>query len=222
MYKKLVVLITCIALTGCMTTTGGQPRSYSDKQIAAQGAGLGALVGAIAGAALAGPDKRAQGALIGAAVGGLFGTVAGWEVAKRKRKFATEEAFLNDELQLASQYNQVARKHNRSVRKSIASLDRRSRSLSVKYKTGSVSKSKMTAERNKVRKMYANNNKVLGTMKKEYGVKVAVLDDQKKNNPKNKRYIRKLQSQVNTMKKNITSLQKSANDLARIDSRLSA
>jgi len=68
------------SLTACATNTG---TVADDKRV--QGAVLGTLAGAAAGAAID-HNKRGRGALIGAAVGGLAGTGVGWYLEKQKQE----------------------------------------------------------------------------------------------------------------------------------------
>lgn len=73
----LVVLTSC---AGCATNTG---TAADDRRV--QGAVLGTLAGAAAGAAID-HDKRGRGALIGAAVGGLAGAGIGHYLEKQKQE----------------------------------------------------------------------------------------------------------------------------------------
>jgi len=68
------------SLAACATNTG---TVADDKRV--QGAVLGTLAGAAAGAAID-HNKRGRGALIGAAVGGLAGTGVGWYLEKQKQE----------------------------------------------------------------------------------------------------------------------------------------
>lgn len=73
----LLVLVGITAASGCRTPQG-------------QGAGIGALGGAMIGAAID-SDNRARGALIGAAAGALVGYVIG-DIIDKEEKAAAREA----------------------------------------------------------------------------------------------------------------------------------
>jgi outer membrane protein OmpA-like peptidoglycan-associated protein len=75
-----VALVLLAALSACATNTG---TVADDKRV--QGAVLGTLAGAAAGAAID-SDKRGRGALIGAAVGGLAGAGIGHYLEKQKQE----------------------------------------------------------------------------------------------------------------------------------------
>ncbi len=65
-----------------------------------EGAGAGAILGAVAGLALGGRN-RGQAALIGAAAGGALGAGAGYAVASNNLNRASSEAQFNDAIQQA-------------------------------------------------------------------------------------------------------------------------
>lgn len=70
-------------------------------QTIGEGAGAGALLGAVAGLALGGRN-RGQAALIGAAAGGALGAGTGYAVARNNLSRASTEAQFNDAIQQAS------------------------------------------------------------------------------------------------------------------------
>src|SRR5262245_41001998 len=76
----LLIPVSLGALAGCATNTG---TVLDDKR--AQGAILGTLAGAAAGAAID-DHKRGRGALIGAAVGGLAGVGVGHYLEKQREE----------------------------------------------------------------------------------------------------------------------------------------
>jgi outer membrane protein OmpA-like peptidoglycan-associated protein len=76
----LVAVAMLSSLTACATNTG---TVADDKRV--QGAVLGTLAGAAAGAAID-HKSRGRGALIGAAVGGIAGTGVGWYLEKQKQE----------------------------------------------------------------------------------------------------------------------------------------
>jgi len=74
MITATALILTGLASAGCATTGGyvsACERDYAQNRDRATASG--ALLGAAAGAALAGPGDRERGAAIGAAVGGLLG-----------------------------------------------------------------------------------------------------------------------------------------------------
>ncbi len=85
--KRLIAVALMTSLVGCATTdpyTGEQKTSNT-----AKGAGIGALAGAVLGAAV-NHDNRGKGALIGAALGGAAGGGYGHYMDKQEQKLRTE------------------------------------------------------------------------------------------------------------------------------------
>lgn len=81
--KLIPVLFLSVCLVGCATNdpyTGERKTSNTTK-----GAGLGAAVGALLGAATSGKKDRSKGALRGAAVGGLIGAGTGHYMDKQEK-----------------------------------------------------------------------------------------------------------------------------------------
>lgn len=80
--KKVLLSFFIVALTACMSTdpyTGQQKASNT-----AKGAGIGALAGAVIGAATSSSDDRKKGALIGAAGGAAIGGGIGFYMDKQE------------------------------------------------------------------------------------------------------------------------------------------
>lgn len=69
--KKLIVMIVVLSMVGCATKNG----EFDDKNNTKKGAGIGALVGAVAGSLLSKDKKKGLliGGALGAAAGGLYG-----------------------------------------------------------------------------------------------------------------------------------------------------
>lgn len=80
--KKVLLSFLAVTLTACMSTdpyTGQQKTSNT-----AKGAGMGALAGAVIGAATSSSDDRKKGALIGAAGGATIGGGIGFYMDKQE------------------------------------------------------------------------------------------------------------------------------------------
>lgn len=80
--KKVLLSFLAVTLTACMSTdpyTGQQKTSNT-----AKGAGMGALAGAVIGAATSSSDDRKKGALIGAAGGAAIGGGIGFYMDKQE------------------------------------------------------------------------------------------------------------------------------------------
>lgn len=225
--KTVSILIVFLFLfTACATTNqqgsakGGGGGSTSDQnRTRAEGAVIGALLGTALGVALGG-DSKAQGALIGAAIGAGTGYLVGNEVAKRKRKYANEEAFLNAEIKSAREFNDTAQEYNKTLRHQVALLDSASMQLKAKYNAGFVSKKDLKNKRNEVQKKLVRSNKFHNALKKEYDIKLAVYNEQQKKRSKNDVYLVNLRKEITELRSNLDQLDIESKQLASIDERL--
>ena len=205
-----VVLFLILQLAGCANMS-------DQSRTRAEGAGVGALVGGLIG--LAAGDTK--GAIIGALAGAGVGYLVGNEIAKRKAKYASEEDFLNGEINYVAQINETTRKYNRQLASDIKRLNRQVRSLRASYDKHKVKKDKLVKKKAEIQKKIAKNDQMLKELEKEYKVNVAILDEQKKKGKEKDPKIAKLEKEVEILKKNIDALQKNAKQLAEMDERLS-
>jgi len=211
--KAAISIVVSLSLIGCVTN-----ESMDDQtQTKVEGTAIGALLGAALGAAIGGSD----GALIGAAVGAGSGYLIGNEVAQRKAKYASNEDFLDGEINNIAEYNKTARSYNKSLTKEIKSLNTQVASLEKKYKQGKIDKSKLEAKKKTVEKHMASNSQMLDDLEKEYKVNVSILDERKQTNGAADPYVKKLKKEITALKNNIKALQQNSTQLAAIDERLS-
>ena len=103
MKRKILLTITAfsVALAGCESPD----QKSSTGQTVAEGAGIGALGGALIGGLLGGR----QGAIIGGLGGAALGAAAGGYVAQQKSKYASIEDRIAGERQLTAQATSTAR-----------------------------------------------------------------------------------------------------------------
>ncbi|MFZ1327062.1 MAG: glycine zipper domain-containing protein [Candidatus Contendobacter sp.] len=150
--SKPVLVTTLIGalLSGCA--------GMNDQQTTvAQGAGVGALLGAGLGYAITG-DRR--GVLAGAAIGGLAGAAVGNTVAERKAQYANEEDFLVAEIQRNEDFIREADAENRQLYAEIQALDRESRRLTQQYRAGKASRAALAQQKSRVEQQLAKAKKV--------------------------------------------------------------
>ena len=111
-----LVSLASLAISGCAATKDGQKTQ-------AQGTAGGAALGALTGFLVSGGSW--QGAVSGAIAGGATGFAYGSEVAARKAKYASAEAWLNQEIAIAHQANARAVAYNQSLKRRLASVESR-------------------------------------------------------------------------------------------------
>lgn len=185
----------------------------NDQQLTvAQGAGVGALVGALAGQAIGG-DTRST--LIGAAAGGLIGAAVGNSIAERKAQYANEEDFLNAEIARNQEFIREADAENRQLYADIARLDRESRRLAREYRAGKASRNALVQQKSSLEKQLTRAKQVNSLAEKQLADANTVYSESKQKRGAQDQYTRKLESNVVQLKEtqqkssqNVASLQK--------------
>jgi predicted RNase H-like nuclease (RuvC/YqgF family) len=204
--KSLLITAAISAgLSGCA--------GMSDQQTTvAQGAGVGALLGAAAGYAV-GRDTRST--LIGAAAGGLIGAAVGSSIAERKAQYANEEDFLIAEIRRNEDFIREADAENRRLNQEIAQLDRESRRLAREYRAGKASRDAMIQQRSTLEKQLAKAKQVNSLAEKQLADANEVYNESRQKRGPQDQYTRQLESNVVQLKEtrqqssqNVASLQK--------------
>ena len=178
----------------------------------AQGAGIGALLGAVAGQAIGG-DTRST--LIGAAAGGLLGAAVGNTIAERKAQYANEEDFLIAEIQLNDEFIREADVENRQLQEEIARLDRESQQLAREYQAGKASRDALVQQKGSLEKQLAKARQVNSLTEKQLADANEVYNESKQKRGPQDQYTQQLESNVVQLKEtrqqssqNVDSLQK--------------
>jgi len=145
----LIATAISMSLSGCA--------GMNDQQTTvAQGAGVGALLGAGLGYAIGGNSTST---LIGAAAGGLIGAGIGSSVADRKAQYARQEDFLVAEIRRNEEFIREADAENRKLYQDIAQLDRESRRLARDYRSGKANRDALVRQKATVEKQLATAKK---------------------------------------------------------------
>ncbi len=212
---KTLALVSAltVALGGCATNEPMDDQTRTK----VEGSAIGALVGAAIGAAI---DGR-QGALVGAAIGGGAGFLIGNEIAKRKAQYASEEDFLDGEIQYVAEYNRNAADYNAKLAAEVKRLEKTANRLAARYKQGKADKAALIAQRDEVRKQLEKSRQMLADLEQEYKLNQQVLEEQRKRAGAADPDVKRLEREVAELKRNIEKLQRSTEQLARIDERLS-
>ncbi len=183
----------------------------------AQGAGLGALVGAVGGAALGyaidGSDGAAAGALIGAGAGAIGGFAYGSHVANKKAQYASQEAYLDACIAAASNMNQQVASYNQSLANDIAKLKQQNAALA----SSGAQKSQKLAHKKAIAAKRQQANKNLTRVTDEIRIQSTVLKNERK---ASQARISQLNTQIANLKSQKASLQNMSNQLASMDSRI--
>ena len=199
----LIAALIGASLSGCA--------GMNDQQVTvAQGAGVGALLGAVAGQAIGG-DTRST--LIGAAVGGLIGAGIGSSIAERKAQYANEEDFLNAEIARNQEFIREADAENRQLYAEITRLDRESRRLAREYRAGKASRNALVQQKSGLEKQLSKAKQVNSLAEKQLADANAVYSESKQKRGPQDRYTRKLESNVVQLKE---TQQKSSQNVASL------
>ncbi len=225
---KTVSLLTILVLlfAGCASTNqqggtkGEDNKSSSDqKRTRTEGAMLGGILGGVIGLA-AGGSNKAVGALIGAAVGAGAGYLVGNEIAKRKQKYASEEEFLDAEIENTEEFNRTAREYNETLRAQIEELDKTSTEIMSQYKAGLTSRDELESKRAEVRRELTRSEEFYNQLKKEYDIKLAICEEQKKKRGQDDEYLAKIEAEIMALRNNLEELSAESKQLASLDERL--
>jgi len=215
--NRLIILVAAVTLlvAGCGSNPAQEGTSSDQTRTRVEGTAAGAVIGGLLGYALGGR----KGMAIGAVVGGGTGLIIGNEVAKRKAQYASEEDFLNAEIASAQQFNRSTAQYNNQLRGQIAELQQQTNLMESRYRAGTVSRDVLVRQKQVVQTKIARTDKIQKTLKQEYDVKLAVLDDQKKSSGNTQR-VQQLQTEIQGLKSNLDQLQSQSVQLAQIEDRL--
>ena len=127
--SRIIPSILCIAwipvlFQGCATSSDGRKAQTQGTVI---GAVAGGALGFVVGSVLSDGDGAVAGTVIGAAAGGALGYALGTSIAKRKEKYATAEAWLQQELVLAKQANTQVQGRNKAMSDQLSALELRAK-----------------------------------------------------------------------------------------------
>ncbi len=200
----LIATVIGASLSGCA--------NMNDQQTTvAQGAGVGALIGAGLGYAIGG---NTTGTLIGAAAGGLIGAGIGSSVADRKAQYARQEDFLVAEIQRNNEFIREADAQNQQIYQDIAQLDRESRRLAREYRAGKVSRDALVRQKATVEKQLATAKKVNSLAEQQLADTNQVYSETRQQRGPQDQYSRQLETNVVKLKEtrqqssqNVASLQ---------------
>ena len=201
--RRIIAAALSLALAGCA--------GMDDQQTTvAQGAGVGALIGAGLGYAIGGNTSST---LIGAAAGGLIGAGIGSSIAERKAQYAREEDFLVAEIQRNQDFIREANAENRQLYQEIARLDRESQRLARDYRAGKASRDALVRQRGTLEQQLAKAKKVNSLAEKQLADANEVYSESRQKRGSQDQYTQKLESNVVQLKE---TRQKSSQNVANL------
>jgi membrane protein YqaA with SNARE-associated domain len=172
--KALPLFAIPLIFQGCATSQDGRTTQAQSTLI---GSVSGGALGFLAGSLLSDDsDSAAAGAVIGAAAGGAVGYAIGTDIAKRKQRYASTEAWLQQETAMTKQANDELLAYNQTLATEITALEKR-----VKKAREAESKAQIASIKNAVEKIRAAATK-RATVEKQIALdtKNVVADSQAK------------------------------------------
>ncbi len=172
--KKLIPLLLCfvLALSGCAAK-----HSSDGAQTTAEGAGFGAVIGAVLGGAVAIATGDAKWVAIGAGAGAVVGTGVGLYVAKKKEEYATREAWLDDSIDKALAANKASAEYNAKLKADLEQLDAQSKQLAAAYKSQTAKASDMKKMQQAIAEQQKSANSYIAEMEQVVAAQKAVVAD---------------------------------------------
>lgn len=167
----LILGIAVSSLTGC-TTLSDSTRTKTEAT--AVGAGGGAVIGGIIGAFL---GDAGLGALFGTAAGAAIGYGYGSHVAKRKAEYAETEDWLDACIVSLDEKNKETMHYNTQLDQNIKDMDATITNLTNLYKNKEIEKAVLDEEKKKVVAKLAEVKKKLKQAKFELKNQQKVLDE---------------------------------------------
>jgi hypothetical protein len=120
-FLQSTAAVTALAfVTSCTNIKDDGTRTRTEGALA--GTAIGALAGGIIGHQ---SGRGVEGALLGAGIGALGGLAVGDHVARKKARYASQEAWLDACIAQAERVNANARAYNRSLQSKISNLESR-------------------------------------------------------------------------------------------------
>lgn len=209
----IFMIISCLALTGCMNNDGDRTR--------AEGAGVGAAGGALGGALLGqlfggSTTSTLVGAAIGAGVGAGAGYLYGDHVAGKKAEYASNEDWLNACIDSSEKAVANAKNYNSSLDEDLVSLETQiarleSDKLSVNEKATLQKNTKeLLAEDTKM------TEKAIASLKTEIAAQTEVVEEEKSG-----AQVRELNTQIAALNKELDALESNQAELAALSVKMS-
>lgn len=217
--KHLVAVLTAMVVLayGCATSNHSEDLSDDATRTRLQGClgglGFGAVIGYLLG------DQEAENAAKGAVAGTVAGCSLGYVVSKRKSQYATQEAFLDAEIQNARDFNQTILAYNEQLKGEVAELASEAAELQERYQAELVSKEQFQSKLAEVQARQAEVDRTYSDMKEEYDILVAIYEEERQNPSADKERIASLYTEITRLNEGIAEVHDSSVQLAELTER---
>ncbi len=220
--KNLALIMLCmmLVLSGCAARTNPDGSTNSDSaQTVGEGAGAGAIFGALLGGVAAIATGNARWIAVGAGAGALVGTGVGLYVAKKKEDYATREAWLDDSIAKAQAANTNTAAYNDKLKAELTKLDAQSQQLAAAYKMQAAKASDMKKMQATLANQQQTTNNYIADMEKVIVAQKAVVADAR--SEKREREAAIIEHEIAKMQLQVDELREESNKLANMSMRVS-
>jgi hypothetical protein len=210
--RNLIILTPLLlGLSGCATNMDDGTRTTIE------GAAVGAALGAISCAFL--KNKALCGAI--AAGTAAIGAGAGYYVAQRKQGFATNEDYLDAEIQSAQQLNRDTAQRNEQTQQIVVNLQEQINKLSMQEQSSQSTKLALTNQSTKISRLIEMNKKDIKTLEQEYSIKDTLVKEERQKMKTGTQRFQALSTETEKLALNIKQLKDSNEQLAKMNNRIS-
>ena len=144
--------------------------------------------------------------------GAGVGYVAGQEIDRRQRNYASTEAFYDGQIRETAALNRELSQTNRDLQRSVQADQRRIDALVAQHRTGRATRASLVQSHNDVRTKHQENSQILDELKSELEVQQGVMAQAREQGET--RRANSLQQQINQLEREINTLQSTVNQLA--------
>ena len=217
-------LMLVLLLPGCATD---QQRTVTE------GTSLGAIAGGVLGAAafgglaaLNGGNARsiaaaaAAGAVAGGTLGGIYGYNRGKAIARKKASYASNEAFLDDNIKDTLQMQRDARADNLRLRTQIAQMKQQSLALLAAYRQNRVTRDQVASAGNNVGKQRAQLQQRIAGLNEEIHLQRNVVSSATPT-PTTSAKLEQIQTEIQALSQEKQELEVHQHEMESISNRLS-
>ncbi len=212
----IFIIVSCASCANILDDT---KRTKTEGALA--GAGIGAVAGGVLGYMIGGRSGAVQGAALGAGLGGGLGYGYGTHIAKKKEEFASEEEWLDSNIQLAEQTNKEMTEYNAKLGAEINRIDGEVAQLEKDYRNKKATQDDIKEKKESVDQMLTKLNEQIEGAKKELSSQEEQYNIAKNSENVSQEKLKNLEIQIADMRKNISGFEEHSTALSSISERTS-
>ena len=216
MVPKSVIRNISVVTTAAFVFSGCPSMPEWTKDETVQGGVLGVAACGGAAALLGGKKEIIVGA---AALCGTLAAIGGDMLKKRRKQYASDEAFYNEEIDNAQQFNAEKMRYKTQLVAEIDQLRTETEKLVSLQKQGRASQQALTTQKIALKKKQEEVKEVVKEMTDELAFQNALYAEIEKQDPTDSR-LANLETEVKTLQQAIAEVEKQQSQLADLDDNL--